>query len=93
MIIPWRLIKYMHRGGKVAMTLALRPDLPSDLLSRLIVGDISPVKGNISSEFQKYIEGMRSVEKDGAMTRKEANEILTRFEKVRSCQIRPLLDN
>ena len=64
------------------MTLALRPDLPSGLLSRLIIGDISPIRGRISSDFQRYIEGMREVEKMGVHTRKEANEALIKFEEV-----------
>ena len=72
-----------RRGGKVAMTLALRPDLPSHLLSRLVVGDISPVRGKIAPDFQHYIEAMREVERQGVRTRKEADEILIQFVEVR----------
>ena len=72
------------RGGKVAMTLALRPDLPSGILSRLIVGDISPIRGRMSPDFQRYIDGMRSVENEGARNRKEANDMLKVFEQVRT---------
>ncbi|KAG8941765.1 hypothetical protein FRC03_003987, partial [Tulasnella sp. 419] len=67
-------------GGKVAMTFALDPDRPSDMLSRLIVADISPAKGPISAEFRSYVKGMKEVEAKATRTRKEADEILQAYE-------------
>lgn len=72
----------MNRGGKVAMSVALDPSLPDGLLSHLIVGDISPIRGRISKEFQRYVDGMLKVQEEGIRTRKDAFERLSEFEKV-----------
>lgn len=64
------------------MSVALDPSLPDGLLSHLIVGDISPIRGRISKEFQRYIDGMLKVQEEGIKTRKEAFERLSEFEKV-----------
>ncbi|OJT03359.1 Abhydrolase domain-containing protein C22H12.03 [Trametes pubescens] len=63
-------------GGKVAMTVALDPETPSDLLSHLIVADIAPARGALSNEFQAYIRGMKQVEASQVNTRREADHIL-----------------
>lgn len=70
------------RGGKVAMSAALSPDLPSDLLGRLIVVDIAPARGVLSPEFRGYTEAMKKIEASGASTRQEAQKILVPYEKV-----------
>ncbi|KAI0359938.1 alpha/beta-hydrolase [Trametes cingulata] len=67
-------------GGKVAMTVALDPKLPSDLLSHLIVADIAPSRGALSDEFQGYIRGMKKIEESHVKTRQEADRILREFE-------------
>lgn len=69
-----------HRGGKVAMSLALSPTLPSNLLSHLIVADIAPSRGALSKEFQGYITVMREIEEKAVVTRKEAQDLLTPYE-------------
>ncbi|TRM66202.1 Alpha/Beta hydrolase protein [Schizophyllum amplum] len=68
-------------GGKVAMSVALDPDLPTGLLENLIVEDIAPSKGAMSPEFQGYIKGMQAVEAAKVKSRKEAMHILTQWEK------------
>ncbi|KAL4262120.1 AB hydrolase superfamily protein [Pleurotus pulmonarius] len=68
-------------GGKVAMTFALNPALPTSLLSNLIVVDIAPSIGSISDEFMGYIDAMRAIEAEGFQTRKEADALLQKWEK------------
>lgn len=64
------------------MALALSPELPESLLSNLIVVDIAPSKGSLSSEFRQYVSVMRMIEQSGVSTRKEANEMLEAVEQV-----------
>jgi len=68
-------------GGKVAMTLALHPELPSDLLTDLIVSDIAPVRAKVSEDTVQHIRDMERIEADNIYTRKEADEILAEHEK------------
>jgi pimeloyl-ACP methyl ester carboxylesterase len=49
-------------GGKVAMALALHPELSADQLSHLVVVDISPAKGPIGNDFKGYIKAMKEIE-------------------------------
>jgi len=67
-------------GGKVAMAMALHPSLPSTLLSRLIVADISPARARLSSEFEAYLRAMHRIETSQLQTKKEAQEILKEIE-------------
>ncbi|KAH9810842.1 alpha/beta hydrolase [Melampsora americana] len=67
-------------GGKVAMTVALNP-LGSSIIQKLIVVDISPMKGKISDEFKTYLNGMKEINLKQVQSRKEADEILSKFEK------------
>ncbi|KAI0044287.1 alpha/beta-hydrolase [Auriscalpium vulgare] len=67
-------------GGKVAMAVALSPSLPQDLLAHLIVADIAPSRGSLSSEFQGYVEAMNKIEASRVSSRKEAQEILAPYE-------------
>ncbi len=64
------------------MSVALDPDLPQDSLAHLLVADIAPSKGALSPEFQGYVEAMRKIEDSKVTTRKEAQQILTPYEKV-----------
>ncbi|CAK5275165.1 unnamed protein product [Mycena citricolor] len=41
-------------GGKVAMSVALDPTLDKSILSKLVVVDIAPSKGQLSNEFKNY---------------------------------------
>ncbi|KAI0635860.1 alpha/beta-hydrolase [Trametes polyzona] len=67
-------------GGKVAMSVALSPELPSDLLSHLIVADIAPARGALSDEFQAYIRSMKKIEASEVKTRRDADHILREVE-------------
>ena len=66
------------------MSLALSLILPSNLLSHLIVADIAPSRGALSKEFQDYITAMREIEEKAVATRKEAQDLLTPYEPVRT---------
>ncbi|KAL8678009.1 MAG: hypothetical protein Q9186_005608 [Xanthomendoza sp. 1 TL-2023] len=64
-------------GAKVAMTVALRS--PS-LLGALISVDNAPVDAMLKSDFHKYVEGMKEIEKAGIRKQVEADLILTKYE-------------
>ncbi|KAJ8520757.1 hypothetical protein ONZ45_g2460 [Pleurotus djamor] len=68
-------------GGKVSMTVALDPLLPPALLSNLIVVDIAPSIGSLSSEFMGYLKGMQAIEHQGIKSRKDADLFLHKWEK------------
>ncbi|KAG9315368.1 alpha beta-hydrolase [Chiua virens] len=68
-------------GGKVAMTFALNPETPPGLLKDLIVSDIAPVRAKVSADTVSHIKGMEEIEMGNVTSRKEANEILEKFEK------------
>ena len=72
------------RGGKVAMSVALSPELPSNLLSHLIVADIAPSRGPLSAEFTGYVEAMQKIEESNVKTRQEADRVLRPYEQVRT---------
>jgi esterase len=60
-------------GGKVAMVLALRQ---SDLIERLCVADVAPVRYQTQSTFGEYIRGLRSVDLDRLPDRGTADAVL-----------------
>lgn len=64
------------------MTFALNPETPTDLLKDLIVSDIAPVRAKASADTVSHIQGMEEVEASNVSSRKQANEILEKFEKV-----------
>lgn len=64
------------------MTFALNPDLPSSLLKHLIVADIAPSRGVLSSEFQGYVEAMKKIEDARVPSRQEAQKLLQPYESV-----------
>ena len=68
------------RGAKVAMTVALRSP---KTLSALVPVDNAPVDANLSSDFPKYIQGMREVDEAGVKKQVEADTILKKYEEVR----------
>ncbi|KAG1845326.1 alpha beta-hydrolase [Suillus subalutaceus] len=67
-------------GGKVAMALALHPELPSDLLADLIVSDIAPVRAKVSQDTVQHIRAMEIIQAGNISTRKEADEIMSEHE-------------
>ncbi|KAF9643977.1 alpha beta-hydrolase [Thelephora ganbajun] len=68
-------------GGKVAMATALSPELSPNMLSDLIVVDITPSCGSPpSGEFPGYFEGMQKIEDAQVSTRQDAQTILTEYE-------------
>ena len=71
------------RGGKVAMAVALSPELPADAIEHLIVADIAPSSASLSTEFQGYIDGMNKIEQSNVNSRREAHDILSSYEPVR----------
>ena len=73
-----------HRGGKVAMAVALSTELPADTIEHLIVVDIAPSYTALSTEFQGYIDAMNKIEQSEVSSRREAQDILATYEPV-SC--------
>jgi hypothetical protein len=73
---------FYGRGGKVAMALALHPELPPNLLTDLIVSDIAPIRARASEDTVQLIRAMEKIEANNIYTRKEADEILSEHEKV-----------
>lgn len=78
-------ITIYDRGGKVASTLALDPDLPKDTLSSLVIADVSPFRFSISSEFQQYLEAMKAVEDARVPDLKTAMRLLAERDLVSAC--------
>ncbi|KAF2841569.1 alpha/beta-hydrolase [Patellaria atrata CBS 101060] len=65
-------------GAKTVLTLALRaPSLVRDLIAI----DNAPVDASLSSDFPKYIQGMREVEKAQVKSQKDADAILQDYAK------------
>jgi hypothetical protein len=71
-----------HRGGKVAMAVALSTELPADGIEHLIVADIAPSNAALSTEFQAYVEAMNKIEQSKVSSRREAQDILASYEPV-----------
>lgn len=87
--LPGRGLSAFKRGGKVAMTFALNPETPTDLLKDLIISDITPVRAKASAESISHIQGMEEIEASNISSRKEANEIFEKFEKVSYSRLPP----
>ncbi|KAL4062886.1 alpha beta-hydrolase [Scleroderma citrinum] len=68
-------------GGKVAMSLALHPETPVDILTHLIVSDIAPIRAKPSQDTIQHFEGMEQIETGGITNRKDADKILEGYEK------------
>ncbi|KAH8118142.1 alpha/beta-hydrolase [Phellopilus nigrolimitatus] len=68
-------------GGKVAMSVALNPSLPKDMVTHLIVADISPIRAPLSHEFPGYVDGMIKIQdEESTKSRNEAFEKLYEYE-------------
>lgn len=72
----------LHRGGKVAMAVALSTELPADTIEHLIVADIAPSNAELSTQFQGYIDAMNKVGQSKVSSRREAQDILAPYEPV-----------
>ncbi|KAG0354895.1 hypothetical protein BGZ54_001421 [Gamsiella multidivaricata] len=62
-------------GGRVAMNMALR----HVDLDRLIIVDIAPVQVTLSSEFAKYVEVMKEIQKANVKKQSEADAIMKNY--------------
>jgi hypothetical protein len=65
------------------MAVALEPTLEKGQLRNLVVADIAPSIGKLSSEFIAYVGAMKEIEAAKVKSRKEALQILNKVEKVR----------
>ena len=66
------------------MTLALRNDLPTGLLHKLVIEDVAPqLSSHVSKEFAGYAAGMRAIAVARPKSRKEADEIMLESAPVR----------
>jgi len=69
-------------GGKVAMTVALGSETPTNLLKDLVVSDIAPMRATKeSADAISHFQGMEEIETSRVASRKQANEILEKYEK------------
>ena len=64
----------------MAMIVALRSP---KMVSALVPVDNAPMDASLSSDFPRYIQGMREIEEAGIKKRVEADAILKRYEEVR----------
>lgn len=62
----------------------------SPRLRSLISNDMAPWIGKISPEFQQYAVGMKEVEEAKVTSKKEADKILEKYEKVSKSQRKTL---
>ena len=60
-------------GGKISMLVALRHP---ELVERLVVVDVAPVRYDHASEFEGYINAMRGIDLDSLERRSEAEDAL-----------------
>jgi pimeloyl-ACP methyl ester carboxylesterase len=60
-------------GGKISMLVALRHP---ELVERLVVVDVAPVRYGHASEFERYITAMRGIDLDSLERRSEAEDAL-----------------
>jgi pimeloyl-ACP methyl ester carboxylesterase len=67
-----------QRGAKTAMALALQEP---DLIANMIAVDNAPVDVRLSSEFPRYVQGMKKIEEANVTRLKDADEILEPYEK------------
>ena len=76
------------RGAKAAMTVALRS--PSSV-SAIVSVDNAPVSVPLSTDFAKYVRGMKEIEKAKVTKQKEADNILAKYEEVHTPDRSPFL--
>jgi pimeloyl-ACP methyl ester carboxylesterase len=68
-------------GAKTVMTMALRNP---DCCANIIAVDNAPVDAVLTSDFPRYVEGMRRVNEARVKTQKEADAIMEPYAKVRA---------
>ena len=73
------ILTNIHRGAKVAMTVALRS---TKSVSAVVLVDNAPVDALLNSDFARYIQGMRIVEDAQITKQMEADNLLKAVEKV-----------
>ncbi|KAN0060439.1 hypothetical protein ACQY0O_007769 [Thecaphora frezii] len=66
-------------GGKVVMSAAL-DDAVAPRISKLVSVDMSPRRGPLSKEFERYMDGMVEIEQAGCTSRQEADALLSKIE-------------
>ncbi|KAK4127711.1 alpha/beta-hydrolase [Parathielavia appendiculata] len=65
-------------GAKTAMVLALQEP---NLVANMVAVDNAPVDARLSSEFPRYIQGMKKIDEAGVTRQAEADRILEEYEK------------
>ena len=75
------LLVNIDRGAKVAMTLSLKSP---KLVGSLVAVDNEPKSSMLRDDFTKYIRAMEEIDCALVSTQKKADEILRRYEPVRS---------
>lgn len=69
-------------GGKAVMATALDESLKEGELESMVSVDMSPARGALSEQFEKYMEAMIDINKKGCNDRKHADEMLKETESV-----------
>ncbi|PWN24612.1 alpha/beta-hydrolase [Jaminaea rosea] len=67
-------------GGKAVMATALDESLKEGELESMVSVDMSPARGALSEQFEKYMEAMIDINKKGCNDRKHADEMLKETE-------------
>lgn len=69
----------MFRGAKVALYLTLtKPKLPAAIVSM----ENAPISSRLAPSFEKYIDAMKAITDAKLTKRKDADDILAKYEKV-----------
>jgi pimeloyl-ACP methyl ester carboxylesterase len=75
------------RGAKVALYLSLtKPDLPRGIISM----ENAPISSRLSPTFKKYVEAMKAITEAKLTKRKDAEDLLTKYEEVRPKDTSPI---
>ncbi|KAL2262807.1 hypothetical protein VTK26DRAFT_9446 [Humicola hyalothermophila] len=65
-------------GAKTAMTLAIQEP---HLIANVVAVDNAPVDARLSSDFERYVQGMKKIDEAGVTRQIEADRILEQYEK------------
>ena len=69
------------RGAKVALYLSLtKPDIPKAIISM----ENAPISSRLSPTFKKYVEAMKAITDAKLTKRKDAEDLLAKYEEVPS---------
>jgi hypothetical protein len=63
-------------GGKTVQSVVLDDDLPQDYVRYLVSVDMSPARGPLSAEFERYVQAMVDINRAGCKSRQQADEML-----------------